>query len=330
MKPVHQTVFGSRGNCMSACLASLFEIPLEDVPNFYDAGPDDSDWYNALRDWLRGKGWGFVSISFGEGLSVNRMEGWQMVWGKSPRGDHLHQTVWHRGKMVHDPHPDGTGLLTIEGADLLYPLDVAAFAAPPLEQGQSGPGELVWQAWQVFGERVQAAHAVPAQATQPALTEPESAAQRAYLKERIAYWDENLTEHYKQAGAETFISCVVSLLANRDAFNWKPPATQPDADLTAAYMAGFERGKDAAKAAQRLAHDAARYRWLQECQWHQEPNGYTGERSWLWSVRFAASMAASGDLDHVTQQQELDAAIDERIAQDAHDAAMAQTSEPKT
>jgi len=35
MKPVDQTAFGpSKGNCLSASIASLLELPIEDVPLF--------------------------------------------------------------------------------------------------------------------------------------------------------------------------------------------------------------------------------------------------------------------------------------------------------
>lgn len=39
MKPVYQTVFDSKnGNCMQACVASIFEVPLEVIPNFMGKG----------------------------------------------------------------------------------------------------------------------------------------------------------------------------------------------------------------------------------------------------------------------------------------------------
>lgn len=67
-----------------------------------------------------------------------------------------------------------------------------------------------------------------------------------------------------------------------------------------------------------LRADAERYRWLRNCLWNQERNGFTGERSWLWSTRFASGYEQSGELDCLTQGQELDAAIDVRLAEEAY------------
>ena len=62
--------------------------------------------------------------------------------------------------------------------------------------------------------------------------------------------------------------------------------------------------------------DAERYRWLRACLWTQELNQWSKGKAWVWSTRFAACVNASGDLDPVTQGQELDAAIDARMAED--------------
>lgn len=64
-----------------------------------------------------------------------------------------------------------------------------------------------------------------------------------------------------------------------------------------------------------LRKDAERYRWLRDCLWTQELNAYSKGRTWLWSTRFASSIEAGGDLDVVTQAQELDAAIDAAMQQ---------------
>ena len=63
MIPVEQQVLavfdenGDRvvaGDCMRACVASVFELPLEDVPHF--AGLDD--WYGEWLRWLEARGLG--------------------------------------------------------------------------------------------------------------------------------------------------------------------------------------------------------------------------------------------------------------------------------
>ena len=115
-------MFGANGNCFSACLASVFELPIEEVPNFFTlAGHDEATWWAAVRDWLRPRGFGIISLRPNTGTLV-LFEGWLIVSGKSGRGLH-HATVWRSGAMVHDPHPDGSGIESPEDLDLLYPLD---------------------------------------------------------------------------------------------------------------------------------------------------------------------------------------------------------------
>jgi hypothetical protein len=58
MKPIYQTRFGGseapgeeQGNCFAACLASVFECALEDVPDF--AGTIvDGRWFGIITEWL--------------------------------------------------------------------------------------------------------------------------------------------------------------------------------------------------------------------------------------------------------------------------------------
>lgn len=128
MKPVMQTIVGPKGNCMSACLASVLELPLAEVPNFFEAGSDDTDYWNACRTWLRGLGLGILTINFDGPAqwSQLRLGGYHIVGGSSPRMEGMdHATVWYRGRMVHDPHPDGTGIVKPTTLDLLYVLDPA-------------------------------------------------------------------------------------------------------------------------------------------------------------------------------------------------------------
>lgn len=126
MKPVMQTITGTSGNCMGACLASILELPIEAVPNFFEAGPDDTDWWNALRSWLRRYGLGIITLTFENPAQWMhlRLAGYHIVSGPSPRLEGMHHaTVWHQGRMVHDPHPDGTGIVKPETLDMLYLID---------------------------------------------------------------------------------------------------------------------------------------------------------------------------------------------------------------
>jgi hypothetical protein len=104
MRRIHQTTFGCPGgNCLAACLASIFKIELDEVPDF---GIDDG-WYSRFRDFMIGRfGVEPVEVST-TGLGEWIPAGLHLINGKSPRGDFQHALVGRAGKPVHDPHPDG-------------------------------------------------------------------------------------------------------------------------------------------------------------------------------------------------------------------------------
>jgi hypothetical protein len=116
MRKVLQTEFGPKsGNCFSAVIASLLEMPLEDVPNFCEgARPGASKWWDQFQAWLTMKGYSAIELVLSP-LEWAPNEG-QECWlvGSSPRGDCDHAVcatyVAGKYKMTHDPHPDGEGL----------------------------------------------------------------------------------------------------------------------------------------------------------------------------------------------------------------------------
>ena len=114
MKPVAQTKFRDdhgEGNSLQACLASIFERPLDTVPHFRIV----DNWWDALQEWLQGEYGVWLlpvetdrpPLSFKHGPL-----GWHMIVGMTAHGRHV--VVGHNGYEVHDPHPDGEGLLTVE------------------------------------------------------------------------------------------------------------------------------------------------------------------------------------------------------------------------
>lgn len=125
MIPVYQDKFvdptvplnSQRGNCFSAVLASLLELPLAAVPNFVEidvlGGPN---WW-----WLFHK---YVE-AFWEGLRVVECRPrsapagrFYAAGGLSVRATEVnpihHSVVMRDGWLVHDPHPAGGGLLTVD------------------------------------------------------------------------------------------------------------------------------------------------------------------------------------------------------------------------
>lgn len=54
MKPVHQTIFGLQGNCMTAAVATLLEQDIKDVPYFN--GGEVHEFWNTLWNYFYSKG----------------------------------------------------------------------------------------------------------------------------------------------------------------------------------------------------------------------------------------------------------------------------------
>ena len=58
MIPVYQTAFGgpdspTPGDCFRACVASILELPIDEVPHFCAA----EEWIPPLQAWFRERGW---------------------------------------------------------------------------------------------------------------------------------------------------------------------------------------------------------------------------------------------------------------------------------
>ena len=114
MIPVEQTKFEEMGNCMQACVASIFNLPLDEVPDFVN---ENTDWYGAFEMWLI-KRYSLFPIMMvlkdGPNATMGQsLYGYYLVSGKSPRG-RRHMCVAKYGRIIHDPHPDETELLEKE------------------------------------------------------------------------------------------------------------------------------------------------------------------------------------------------------------------------
>jgi hypothetical protein len=137
MTPVDQSVIDENiGDCYSACLASVLDLPLADVPNFakqdYELGEVGPGFRELVKLWLRKRGLRLIHVEFyhpdykcvdSETLGrawVGHDPEPLILCGQSPRlrsdGRHrLHAVVGEaKGwgfKVIHDPHPDRQGLL---------------------------------------------------------------------------------------------------------------------------------------------------------------------------------------------------------------------------
>jgi hypothetical protein len=99
VKPVDQTVFGPRGNCKAACVASVLEVALADVPEC-----DGGVWVQRHMDWLAARNLTLLHIPANGGRFY--VPGCHLLIAKSPRNDGYHCVVVRDGEIVHDPHPE--------------------------------------------------------------------------------------------------------------------------------------------------------------------------------------------------------------------------------
>jgi hypothetical protein len=123
MKFVDQTTFGEKnGNCFSACVASILELPIEDVPIFVEV----KNWWGEFLSWLKPRGYYALCYHLKD-CDKSVLDDYEIniLSGKSPRGDFLHAVVANGSKILHDPHPsrDGIGelsdfIIIVKGSNL--------------------------------------------------------------------------------------------------------------------------------------------------------------------------------------------------------------------
>lgn len=141
-RPYRGSLPHERGNCYPAVIASILEMEVEDV--FQVQEYYDEYWKGPLDDWLQERGWKIKGAddfkAFHQDLWLRQFidtegrnpdglpgEQWReimrdelsdkyyFVAGTSPRNPDInHIVIYQNGKMVHDPHPDQTGILSEE------------------------------------------------------------------------------------------------------------------------------------------------------------------------------------------------------------------------
>ena len=115
MIEVTQTeVESGKGNCLSACLASLLEMSLKNVPYFVET----DSWYGEVQQWLQEQGLQMVLVSV-DGISrVGNIH--HIIMGVGPRSGR-HSVIGFNRKIVFDPHPSRDGLVSIDSYAFLVP-----------------------------------------------------------------------------------------------------------------------------------------------------------------------------------------------------------------
>lgn len=119
------------GNCFAAVISSITGIPIGDIYPIEDLYGEPC-WSERLYKWLFERGWvwrgakefdyryslgkipnGFTEEDFRDKL--------YLVIGRTNRynGEVAHICIFKNGEMVHDPHPDNTGLTTLEHYEII-------------------------------------------------------------------------------------------------------------------------------------------------------------------------------------------------------------------
>ncbi len=107
MKPVDQKYLSGGeipGDCVRACVCSILELPLEEVPHFVRW--HGHEWAFALSYWCDKRGIGATCL---DGHHIMN-DAPYMLCGPSPRKGR-HAVVAQAGLIIHDPHPSRAGLL---------------------------------------------------------------------------------------------------------------------------------------------------------------------------------------------------------------------------
>ena len=127
MIPVKQTKLHNppeqNGNCFAAVIASILHLPIEEVISVEDL-PDET-WYVQLRVWLLKHDYQIVyAPEFGHAFHAKDYyipedivkDKFYLASGKTSRfgGTVNHICIYKNGELIHDPHPDNTGLITFE------------------------------------------------------------------------------------------------------------------------------------------------------------------------------------------------------------------------
>lgn len=118
MIPVQQDTFydestpegRTRGNCWSAAIASIVEVPLKEVPNFVQEDDEGGqDWWDATMWWLDSRGLVMRQHSI---MDIQADE-YYIVTGSSYRFNGGHAVIYRGWNLAHDPFPDGMGIMKV-------------------------------------------------------------------------------------------------------------------------------------------------------------------------------------------------------------------------
>ena len=124
MKKVYQNKFGAGGNCFQACIASIFELSLEEVPDFCNEYKGEV-YYEQFVKWLNKRGFSALPVDANDDSgSLNRpnYKGCILMVGGKNNDDVMHSVIYKDGELVHNPNRKCKGIKP-ETIDIIFPLN---------------------------------------------------------------------------------------------------------------------------------------------------------------------------------------------------------------
>ena len=120
MKPVMQEFqqnveTGVQGDCHRACIASILELPISDVPHFYEDDPLDHIGKRRVQDFLATQGCVEVDFLFFPSEGLDECLDWMgkvnqdvyYILGGMSKNSVGHSVICLNNKIVHDPNGAG-------------------------------------------------------------------------------------------------------------------------------------------------------------------------------------------------------------------------------
>lgn len=110
MSEVTQTILlndpsGRQGDCLRAAVASLLDLPPDEVPHFIES---TGDWWEDMAAFARGHG--YIVTQHGPD---HEPPVFGLAFGFTNRSDERHAVVYRDGAMAWDPHPSRDGLVRV-------------------------------------------------------------------------------------------------------------------------------------------------------------------------------------------------------------------------
>jgi len=112
MKTVDQKIVGlGIGDCFRACVASILEFPIDNMPNFWEQTQDTHNFWKLVNTWVYANfKCKFLVVTFTEETKHLISNILCIAFGQTDRSDEDHAVIWLNG-LIHDPHPSKTGII---------------------------------------------------------------------------------------------------------------------------------------------------------------------------------------------------------------------------